>query len=690
MNKSMRDLRTNRARGAGGFTLIELLVVIIILGILSAVVVFAVRGTGDKGSSAASSADVKTLRTAQEAYCARYGTYATNDAELVNKKFLSETGTLHGTRQITPGPCGGTGFVTTCNPTETGCGQNGTVADPTLAGKPTGTWTQSGDLPGGCIIAQANTTAALTNQQCIASLGNEGSLVRMNNGKVLYFAERGSAQTSCTSTTTSQPLIYPTACNPTPYGLGAATLSWKPYEPSLFVFDPATASWTKTPTPPGGQTGPAGSTGVYLPVAFGGMQVLQGTAADCGANCGKVFIRANAINAPSGTSTTSIKAPNTLAGSNPLWPNALFWLFDPVAYDASANPWTLVPDPATTDPSFILSHDGLGPTQVRNCSRTAANDCGKIMMGGGSDRAADRRGAAGGYKAPGINCTPTCDSTLDPNTTTRVAFWDPTTFNPAAPTTAAWSRAVGPYLFPNTNLSQNGTALPDGKVFVKTSAYSSIYDPVAHTWTPTANNIQNFSYKCPGFSNLLRMNHFLNPVLRPDGKLFLMDTLNSLCDASVMVPWDNSSPTDTVGSPTPAPNNAPYSSLIFDPATNQYTKSPPDPSVPNYCLCGASSPSIQLLSPLHGNRILALYADTNAPQIQSFYSADGNAPFTAVNPALSQDLQLGVAGAGYYPASVVLANGQVLVVGRNSGLNSSTKQSAQGGKESYLYTPPIP
>ena len=93
-----RTVERRRQSSEAGFTLIELLVVIIILGILSAVVVFAVRGAGDKGKASAVKIDKRTLETAQEAFCARFGTYGTEDqlAGLAaapdgsTSKFLSE------------------------------------------------------------------------------------------------------------------------------------------------------------------------------------------------------------------------------------------------------------------------------------------------------------------------------------------------------------------------------------------------------------------------------------------------------------------------------------------------------------------------------------------------------------------------------------------------------------------------
>jgi prepilin-type N-terminal cleavage/methylation domain-containing protein len=111
-----------RKRGEQGFTLIELLVVIIILGLLAAVVVFAVRGVGDKGSSAANKIDERTVRAAQEAYCAKNGTYGSEDA-LAAGKFLQEKSSITDVQLTTGGPCGtdpsklGSGFTLSQAPT---------------------------------------------------------------------------------------------------------------------------------------------------------------------------------------------------------------------------------------------------------------------------------------------------------------------------------------------------------------------------------------------------------------------------------------------------------------------------------------------------------------------------------------------------------------------------------------------
>lgn len=76
--------------------------------------VFSVGGIGNRGRSAASATEAVIVRTAEEAYCARFGTYATA-AQLVMPAGLlaaepRQTGVV-----VVPGPdggtCGGTGYV---------------------------------------------------------------------------------------------------------------------------------------------------------------------------------------------------------------------------------------------------------------------------------------------------------------------------------------------------------------------------------------------------------------------------------------------------------------------------------------------------------------------------------------------------------------------------------------------------
>ena len=74
-----------------GFTLIELLIVIVILGILATVVVFAVGGITNRGKSSACDADRSTLEVAIEAYNAQYGSYPTDQSQLVPSFMRSES-----------------------------------------------------------------------------------------------------------------------------------------------------------------------------------------------------------------------------------------------------------------------------------------------------------------------------------------------------------------------------------------------------------------------------------------------------------------------------------------------------------------------------------------------------------------------------------------------------------------------
>ena len=82
-----------RRPSSAGFTLIELLVVIAILGVLSAVVVFSVSGVDDRAGQAARATDERILRTAQEAYYAREGHYAPDEATLVDAGLLHNEST---------------------------------------------------------------------------------------------------------------------------------------------------------------------------------------------------------------------------------------------------------------------------------------------------------------------------------------------------------------------------------------------------------------------------------------------------------------------------------------------------------------------------------------------------------------------------------------------------------------------
>ena len=95
------------------------------------------RGAGDKGKEAASVTDIKTIRTAQEAYCAKFGTYAPDARELVAKQLLSDEPTLHKVERTGQGNCGGTGFVISCADTQACSTMTvGTIKDP-LAANPT-------------------------------------------------------------------------------------------------------------------------------------------------------------------------------------------------------------------------------------------------------------------------------------------------------------------------------------------------------------------------------------------------------------------------------------------------------------------------------------------------------------------------------------------------------------------------
>ncbi|MEO7520092.1 MAG: prepilin-type N-terminal cleavage/methylation domain-containing protein [Acidimicrobiales bacterium] len=319
MTQRIERMRTRKARHEGGFTLIELLVVIIVLGVIAAVVVFAVRGSGDKGKAAALSADAKTMRTAQEAYCAKNGEYAPNQAALVGDKFLSEGSTLHDTKRVTPGPCGNTALLITCNPTEPTCGADGTTPDGSLVG-PTGAWTKAGDLP----------------------VGSQGSaLITMSNGKVLSWGTKPGAPPTC-------PAPGDASC----YG-NVATQTYGTWAPGpIAIYDPATATWAAAPDLPGR---PA-----WDPLTAGVMTNITGTPAECGTSCGKVFIQVSV----GGVGSARLVPPD--------YRNQDFFLFDPATLT-----WTTVNPPA----GLITGH-GTQVMQMACGSRPTGSDCGKVMVFG--------------------------------------------------------------------------------------------------------------------------------------------------------------------------------------------------------------------------------------------------------------------------------------------------------------------
>lgn len=325
MTQRIKRMRTKRERQEVGFTLIELLVVIIILGVLSAVVVFAVRGSGDKGRLAASVTDAKTMRAAQESYCANNGEYADTQQKLVDAKFLSEPSTLHDVEDVPGGPCGGESLVITCNPTNPVCGQDGTVPDGNFDGSAataTGTWMRTGNLPAGA---------------------NGGSMVTMSNGKVLMWGNKGGTPPRC-----------PSPGHASCYGSGTG-LTYGDWTPGpISIYDPATATWSAAP--------PLPNRPAWDPLVSASLTNITGTAAECGANCGKVLVQANVGGGTTGN--YRLVAPNYRSQD--------VFLFDPVALT-----WISVDPP----PSIILGQ-GQSAVQILCGSRPAGSDCGKLMIVG--------------------------------------------------------------------------------------------------------------------------------------------------------------------------------------------------------------------------------------------------------------------------------------------------------------------
>jgi general secretion pathway protein G len=66
-----------------GFTLIELLIVIVVLGILAAIVVFSLTGVSGQSKQAACTSDAKSVEIANDAYQAKFNTYAPSVGALV-------------------------------------------------------------------------------------------------------------------------------------------------------------------------------------------------------------------------------------------------------------------------------------------------------------------------------------------------------------------------------------------------------------------------------------------------------------------------------------------------------------------------------------------------------------------------------------------------------------------------------
>ena len=643
MTQQLKRIRARRECRQGGFTLIELLVVIVILGVLSAVVVFAVRGVGDRGDSAAAAIDAKTLRTAQETFCAQRGEYATNQDELVEASLLSEGSSIHDTIGYDDGgPCRGSRFIITCDPTEATCGQNGTTPDGDFdSANSSGIWTRTGNLP----VA----STALTNIP----------MATMPNGKLLMWGSTTtSAGTTCFQLGDAECYSPPTT----------TTGPWS--HGPVVVYDPATGTWAAAPNVPAPNPN-------WSPLTNNvEMFTLQGTPAECGLQCGKVFVQVTV-----GNSAKAIKVP-------PYYVNNEYFLFDPVEFDQGSPPWTRLPDANTVDNGFVTTQFAR-IAQINNCARTVTNDCGKVMvLAGGSD-------VNGRFETP-----PRSNVTNGPQNN-LVALWDP--LGPATP--AAWSSTGSPIRritqgthaansviltsptapftaadvgklingpglsvtpsrieefidastirieFPTTGFASstriwnigagmvggpNTASLPDGRLLMwPPGGSSSVYDPTTHTWAEPANHPRSITWTCPGNPTIQRHgssqgNFSRTAVVLPDGRVMAAATgLGGAC-------------------------NAPETSLIFDPATNTWA---PAPAVSN-SLCGAGRTVQSSPGAVYGHRALVASAPCSA-ELNFTGSAWVAIPST-------------FAGNNFG----VLADGRVV--------------SAGGSGETWIYTPPLP
>ena len=661
MMQQIRRMQATRKRRDNGFTLIELLVVIVVLAVLSAVVVFAVRGTGDKGASAAFGTDLKTMRTAQEAYCAQHGTYAPNDAALLNDKFISEVGTLTHTVRTASGACGGTGFAITCDPAVSTCGQNGTTPDANFKGTaPLGTWTRTGDLPAG------STTG--------------GAMVTMSNGKALLIAR---------PSTTGPPSV------------AIATTGGLPgqFLPPVYVFDPSTAKWSVVSG--GAVPSVAASTGPfplpapvsvpaypnypnYIPVFTSQLLTIKGGASECGSNCGKTLLM------------VQLGQSGNARSIGPDYQDNLFYLFDPAAFDAGNNPWTRVPDP---DRSTVgVSGHGSTIIQIDNCTRATSPDCGRVLVTGGLDNNATNalNQNGGGSFDPmrfkvslwdpavalsvaswsstdgtGRVFTPTStngSTTLtapDGNFTTNdvgkrinfsaAGFPNPTRVQSVQSTTSVTMDAAATATATATVIQGSGQAsigsdplapnqvasLKDGRILAAVGD-SLVYSPATHLWSISANRQSDFTFTCPSFGAPATKTHGpTGGVVMADGRVLSVNSYQTTSNQS-------SGSCYVVGSATP-----PENSTVFDP--NAAT---PWALAPGVFPGGAvSRPNFVVLPPAFGNKVFYAQAlGSNPMRTVTASMTSGSSTITgAANTFLSSDIGRAIQGLNMRPGAYISA-----------------------------------
>jgi len=646
MTQQLTRMRARR-RGERGFTLIELLVVIVILGVLAAVVVFAVQGAGDKGDLAARQTDTKTLRTAQEAYCAQNGTYAADDAALVNSGFLAEGGTLHHTKMTTPGPCGGTGFVVTCDPNQATCGPDGSTPDgnfPGAAGATsTGMWSRTGDLPEGASTATR--------------------LITMPNGKVLSWGRKNGSPPS------------------TPAGG-----DWTPGP--LAVFDPGSASWVGVPSVPG----PA-----WNPLLGARMIVITGSAAECGVNCGKVLVQADVGRTVSPDNLNNnyfLFDPVAFDAGDPPWqrvadPTATSFVtgvgsrmaqirctrVDPLSdcgkvmvtagFDSNAG--SLVrPDPelqvALWDPAgpstpaawalTVQAARRVGDATVTNLSTTMTSPTAAFTSAdiGHTVFVTSSSGTGGGVPgSPGTVISSVVSST-------QVVLSRPATF-----TRTGNGRLTIGTAYAGGDL----VTLRDGRILAASKG-SSTYDPSTHLWSKTANNMADpaFYYGCPTVPsppNAPQVESF-GPSLLPDGRVLVLGAAKACSSPSLISPAGNT--------------------LVFDPTVGANGTW----SLGALCSC-LSPPSSVVLAPQHGSRVLMVNAaDQSSVGLYAASAILNGASWTTITSTFTRRA-LTAAGAPKTGAAVtgiaLLPSGQVLLAG-------GSKDPSLLQVDTWLYTPPVP
>lgn len=268
-----------RRRQHAGFTLIELLVVIAILGILAGVVVFATRGSGDKGKQAAVDAEARILRTAQEVHCARFGRYASDFAELKEKKLLSTDPGYHSmTFNDQSGPCNGTSYSLEepGSPEEAKCGQPEGWC-PASEGLEARVWSQNNPL--GMVQFGSGKVLAPVRRpedQSVDGLGNHWQIYdpttgTWGDGPAPAATDSKNGNVLVTLNGTSETCSM--NCGKVLALMGSR---WKLYEPSVGP----TGAWTDVP-----------GSHQFRQAGLDAKAVqISGTPAQCGANCGKVLI----------------------------------------------------------------------------------------------------------------------------------------------------------------------------------------------------------------------------------------------------------------------------------------------------------------------------------------------------------------------------------------------------------------